>query len=323
MLLFHLLGLLLMFLFHLLLPCGRSFLLRHSLMFLLLLLLQLRVLLVLLLRQFLLLLLVFLIAIRLSLRRTMLRQLRRMAVRRPVICFRPVVRTWRPVWIVICVIVRRRRPAVFVHRTTLVLRSIRRISTAIPVAAAIRRRIVVAASLRCHYAASAKRRRSCRSRDRRLAMIRRRAQFPIASRRLYVLILSRHRPDVPFPRGGFFLRRCAHVHAPISAIVAHPRNIDVVLHVHVVHIANYSFVDVVHFAVVIKMVVIPSSAIISVSGVAPAVINAAIESHHRPPITHMENICLAAPAPISRRPQVSSLRRQHPGPRHPVIILIV
>src|SRR5229473_2597653 len=162
------------------------------------------------------------------------------------------------------------RRSILVHRPILIGWTIRRIS------AAIRRRIVVAASLRCHYAASAKRRRSCRSRDRRLAMILRRAQFTIASRRLYMLILTGHRPDVPFPRRCFFLRRCAHVHSAVAAVVAHPCNIDVVLDVHVVHIANYSFVDVVHFAVVIKMVVIPSSAIISASGVPPAIINTAV-----------------------------------------------
>src|SRR6266852_9430844 len=210
--LLHFLLLLFVFLFHLL-P-----------------LLQLCVFLILILRQFLLLLPVFLIAIRLSLRRAMLRQLRRVAVRRPVsVGLRPVVGTWRPVWIVICPILSRPvalvRRSILVHRPILIGWTIRRIS------AAIRRRIVVAASLRCHYAASAKRRRSCRSRDRRLAMILRRAQFTIASRRLYVLILGAHRPDVSFPSRCFFLRRCAYVDAAISAVVAHPRNIDVVLDV--------------------------------------------------------------------------------------------
>src|SRR5260370_22965551 len=91
--LFHLLRLLLMTLFHLLLPLRRSALLRRSLMFLLLPLLQLRVFLVLLLRQSLLLLLVFLIAICFRWWRAVLWQLRRVAGRRPVICFQPAVCT--------------------------------------------------------------------------------------------------------------------------------------------------------------------------------------------------------------------------------------
>src|SRR6266700_6314749 len=141
-----------MSLFHLLLPLRRSVLLGRSLMFLLLPLLQLCVFLVLLLRQFLLLLLVFLIAIRLSLRRAMLGQLRRVVVRRPVFCFRPVVGTWRPVWIVVCPILS--RPVVFVRRSILIDRPILLGWTIRRISAPIRLWIVIAASLRRHYATS-------------------------------------------------------------------------------------------------------------------------------------------------------------------------
>src|ERR1700756_4461028 len=332
MFLFHLLRLLLVPLLHLLLAlfhllllllsCGAgAWLLLHSLMLSLLLLLQFLVFLILLLRQLLLLLLVFLIRVRLSLRCAVFRYLARMIVRRPVVCLRSAARIGRPISVVICRAIFR-RPAVFVRRTTLVRRTIRHISATIRVSTSIRRWIVIAAGLRSYYAASAKRRRSCRSRDRRLAVILRRAQLAIAACRLQMLILHRHWRDVPFPCRRFFLRRCAHVHAAVAAVVAHPGNIDVVLHVHVVHIAYHSFVDVVHFAVVIKRAAIPPPTVVPVSGVTPTVINSSIESHHRSPVADVENVGCAAPFPIARRPQISNLRRQYPGSRHPVIILL-
>src|ERR1700730_4846413 len=69
------------------------------------------------------------------------------------------------------------------------------------------------------------------------------------------------------------------------------------------------------------MIVVPAPAFIPVAEVAETVIDAAIETNHRPPIAFVKVVSPAAPGPIGRRPQVSRPRRGHPRPRHPVIIV--
>src|ERR1700747_2487996 len=223
MFLLHLLRLLLMFLFHLLWSRSIVALLR-PLMFFLLLLLQFLVFLILLLSELLLLLLVFLIRVRFHLWRAVLWDLARMVVSGPIVCLRPVARIWWPIRIVIFRTIVRR--PVFVCWSTLVRWSICGISSAIGVAPTVRWRIVIATGARSYNSASAKRRWSLCSRDRRLAMICRRTQFTIASRFLYMLILSPNRPNGPFSRSRFFLARRTHVHSAISAVVTHSRHID-------------------------------------------------------------------------------------------------
>ena len=125
--------------------------------------------LVLLLSQPLLLLLIFLIRVRLGLRHDVPRDLVRMIVGRAVVCFRPIAGIWRPVCIGIFRAIVRRQ--FFVYCPVLIPGTIRGISSAVRVVAAVRWRIVIAAGTRSYYSASAKRRRSCRSRDRRFTTV--------------------------------------------------------------------------------------------------------------------------------------------------------
>ncbi len=64
----------------------------------------------------------------------------------------------------------------------------------------------------------------------------------------------------------------------------------------------------------------PPSAVVAAAAIAIAVIDAAVEADVRPPVTVMEQVGAADPAPPGRGPQHVHLRRLHPGARHPVVI---
>src|SRR5260370_3360230 len=92
------------------------------------------------------------------------------------------------------------------------------------VCATIWGRIVPASFLSRHYSAAAKRSRSlCRS-NRGLPMILRGLQFAIRTRRLYVLHLPRHWPDIAFASRGLLLGRRSRVDAAVAAVITHERN---------------------------------------------------------------------------------------------------
>src|SRR5665213_1568748 len=70
------------------------------------------------------------------------------------------------------------------------------------------------------------------------------------------------------------------------------------------------------------MSALPPSAVVAVAIVTEAVINPAIKSHRRSPISIIKTKTAAAPTPIARSPKVADLRCHHPCARHPVIFAI-
>src|SRR5271168_1082492 len=259
--LLQLLGLLLVLLLHLLFSAVVSLLFFHLLMLFVLLLLQLLPFLLLLSLQFVLLLLVFLILF------------------------------WVPG-------VRRRGSL----RGRQLLRMHRRVASRRVVVLRARSIAVDRSSLSSRYRSAAlevPRPRRCR--DRRLPMVRRCPQLRIRSRRFHMLRLRRHRPDVPFPRRRFFLRRCTRFHSSAPPVEAHPVHRRV-RHTRFIYVVNYRHVYVAHRPVVKKVSVVPPPAFKPMSKVPEAVIDSPIEPDRRPPISLVKNKRAPAPAPVRRRP---------------------
>src|SRR5262249_55404793 len=127
-----------------------------------------------------------------------------------------------------------------------------------------------------------------------------------------------------FTRGGFVLCRGACGYTSVPAVVAHSRYVGpVVYDRRVVNVVNVRDVDVVYGAVVVEAIAFPSSAFVPVAKVPEAVVDAAIEPHSRTPISLVENESHTVPSPVRRGPQKARLWRQHPRPRHPVIVVKV
>ena len=99
---------------------------------------------------------------------------------------------------------------------------------------------------------------------------------------------------VPFVSRPFLFGPGALVDAAVSAVVADPWRIPVV-DGRFVHVVNDCDVHVVNGTIVEKTLTFPTPAFITVAKVAVAIVNSAIEAHHRTPETFVENEAAAAP----------------------------
>src|ERR1017187_5452334 len=81
-------------------------------------------------------------------------------------------------------------------------------------------------------------------------------------------------------------------------------------------------IHMIYGRVVEEMPALPATALIAVAEVAEAIVNPAIETYCRAPITIIENESAAAPTPIARSPKVADFRSHHPCTRHPIILTI-
>src|SRR5579863_3719470 len=181
-----------------------------------------------------------------------------------------------------------------------------------------RRRMILAARFACRYRAVVKVTRSLRRRDRRPALIGCRAQLWIAPRRFSMLLLGRHWSHVPLARVPFLLRRWAIVEATLAAVVRDAGTIFLNDR-RPIRVVNDRLVHMHDRGVVEEVIILPTSAFKSISEVSKSIVNSAVETDVRSPISAVPEKCAAAPAPPARRPQKSWLRRQHPRSRHPVI----
>ena len=120
----------------------------------------------------------------------------------------------------------------------------------------------------------------------------------------------------------FLFRSRALIDPAAPAVVADPSHIPLINR-RVIHVVNDRDVHVVDRAIVEEASIFPTAAFIAMAKIAVPVVDPAIESDHRPPISFIENKSAAAPTPITRSPQKTDLRRQHPSPRNPIIIVEV
>src|SRR5208337_1162224 len=158
--------------------------------------------------------------------------------------------------------------------------------------------------------------------DARLAHVRRRALLRVGSRRLRMLSLSRYRRDMSLTRRSLVFGPWTRADSTIAAVVTDVAHV-VVDHCGVINVVNFIHVYVVHGAIVEKVSVIPTPAFVTLTEIAEAVINSAIEAHVRAPIAVIENKSVAAPTPIGWSPQETDFRRHHPSSWHPVVIVDV
>lgn len=143
----------------------------------------------------------------------------------------------------------------------------------------------------------------------------------IITRGLFVLTLDRSGIGMTPLFGSQLLLRGTGLHAVRASVVGNAIVAVVVYNGLVINVVNVRYIHVVDGAVVVELVALPAAAIISVTRIAVAVINAAVESHGRTPISGMPVIYSGRKTPVSRSPQESDLWRHYPGARNPVIII--
>src|SRR5690349_1602813 len=124
-------------------------------------------------------------------------------------------------------------------------------------------------------------------------------------------------------RGSFLFRSRLRFHSvgtikagAVSVHILRERIIDV-------GVVNDGFVDVRHSSVVREVVSIPSSAPIAISGVAVTVVNAAVKTDVRTPVTLVKDVRTVIPAPPRRGPKHTDRWGLNPYARHPIIIAVI
>jgi len=87
----------------------------------------------------------------------------------------------------------------------------------------------------------------------------------------------------------------------------------------VVDVGDVDDVNAIDCAVVIKVVSIPIATVVAVTGIAEAIVNAAIEPDVQAPVATAKAPAILVPTPVARRPEGTVVRRSAPGARNPVV----
>src|ERR1700689_821751 len=122
--------------------------------------------------------------------------------------------------------------------------------------------------------------------------------------------------------GSLFRGGRARGNSTISAVIADVVVRGVVDHGFVVDIVKIRAANVIHRAVVVEASVIPISALITETAVAEAVVDASVKADIRTPVAFIPGECVAAPTPVTGRPEQASLRSRHPRACDPEVAFV-
>ncbi len=157
-----------------------------------------------------------------------------------------------------------------------------------------------------------------RRRDRRVAVIHRRAKCFVAARQRLMLHLGGDGRRMALVGEAHFLFGRARGDAA-RAVVAHARHVVVHHDRLVVDVGDVDVGDVIDLAVVVEPMRAPITADIADADVAEAVVDAAVVADVHAPVAGVEDVGAARPAPVARRPQRAGVRRHDPGAGNPVV----
>jgi len=138
---------------------------------------------------------------------------------------------------------------------------------------------------------------------------------------LLVLNLRADGRLVSFVHGSLLLRSGSSADSAVATVVADVR-IVVDDDRFVIDVGYIGDVNVVHAPVVKEAVALPISAIKTIAGVAKAVIDAAVKSDVRSPVSIVPSVEAIVPTPVSGSPKLPD-GSEHPRARHPVVAIVV
>jgi hypothetical protein len=105
-----------------------------------------------------------------------------------------------------------------------------------------------------------------------------------------------------------------------ASVIAHVVDSRIVhRYVFGIHIGDVGGADVVDCPIVKEGSVTPIPARIAFANVAETIVDAAIEAHGGPPVALIPDVRFIRPSPVTRSPEVTGHRREHPGAGHPVV----
>ena len=145
---------------------------------------------------------------------------------------------------------------------------------------------------------------------------RRSAERFIVTRHRHLMLLRFDRAEVLLMRESRFLRGRSRHHTTGTAVVAGAAA-KVIDDSVVVHIGDVYTTEAIDRTVVVKATVAPIAARITDTGVAVAIIDAAIKADVVAPVTRVEQVSVTRPTPVTGRPQCADERRYNPTRQAP------
>ena len=131
------------------------------------------------------------------------------------------------------------------------------------------------------------------------ALVHRRPLGAVGARHLLMPGLHRRGSDVAPAQGSFLSSIGARVDSAIAPVIADAIHGDIVHYGPVVDIVNASYVHAIDVPVVIKITTAPVSALVAVTGITEAVVDATVEAYRRAPVSDVPDEGRTSPSPIA------------------------
>ena len=181
-----------------------------------------------------------------------------------------------------------------------------------------------ACGLRLHHARALEGGRLRRSRYGRAAMVLCLPKSRILPRDLHVLLLHNGGLHVLLTPNRDLLRSRPRLQPAPAAVETYPVLGPVHRHLLVVYVGDVGHVrDVGDRAIVEEAAVAPLAAVVAATGVAEAIVDAAVEADAVAPVAGVEAVDAVGISPIARRPQQADARRPNSDARHPIVAEVV
>jgi len=107
-----------------------------------------------------------------------------------------------------------------------------------------------------------------------------------------------------------------------ATVVTHPVDGGVVDHAAFVDIRDVDVSNIIDRAVVAEGPVVPIPAFIAGATIPETVVDATVEADMRTPVADIPGVGIAAPTPITGRPEQANFGSHYPRTRHPEVALI-
>ena len=154
-------------------------------------------------------------------------------------------------------------------------------------------------------------------------MIHRSKLTPVTHRRLLMLMLLLRSLNMPIPHSRLLPRIRTITDAARPAIITYPIHRDIPNHGSIdIYISHYGRVDTRNRRVIPETPAIPFPTIITTATISTTIIDTAIISYMRPPITGIPSVYATDITPVTRGPVISHLRRSLPITGDPEITVI-
>jgi hypothetical protein len=137
-----------------------------------------------------------------------------------------------------------------------------------------------------------------------------------------VLLLNGCGRDVAFVREGFLFGSWASADAARAAVETDARAAPLLVRF-LVNVVDDGHVDVIHAAVVEKVVAGPVTAAVALPTVAETVVDAAVEADVRTPVTFIPKVVAVTPSPVTWSPKDTDLGGFNPSAGNPEITAVI